>query len=1184
MGVSHVKTNNVADATGTGTIWWGATTASVAATDMVRPSDWNSAHLQRLSFGGNTAGVASVTGTDVIFAGGNNVTLSAAQGAGVGTVSFIGANPGVSAFSAGTTRLTGGEAVLSDANGISFGMNGATITASHNALVKTDADALYFPRASSTAPNGFPDRTQLTMGWSNATRTVTLTPVAASFDVWSNGTKYTKSSAQTVTIANTTGLHYVYFDDSGTLVSTMTFGTNLILRWAIVAIIYWNATDGTAIPDCQVETHGTDWPPEVHLQQHLVAGCRYQSGLSVSVQPEQDGSSPSHIQVAVTSGYIWDEDIQHAVAARVAGDNIPVLYRSGASGVWSMSASSSAMVRTTGSGRAAFNEYTGGSWQQTEMTNGYYGVAYLYAMPSLTGAQQLVVVQGQAQYATQADAGAAAQQTPALGDLPLYEVKLIAAIVFQTDSALTNAVKSRTMRIGDSSGADFVDWRLQSAIVTDVGNLGDGYNIIAAGTQSALSTGTVLFSNSNNVTFGMTNSSVVTAAFALPVSGGTTSGALSSLVFSSGGNVTFGLDGSTLTASAPAGGGGGIAAAAGTQTATSGTVVFSNSNGVSFGMSGSTRVTASFSQSSATISAGTTSGTLGQLVFSNSGNVSFGLNAGTITATATVPAQTAQTLGIYASSNTTGASSSSTVDARSLTIVGYGVASVGMTNGSLAISVPSGGGAGDGYNILAAGTQTATTAGSVLFSNENGVTFGMQGSTRITASVAALTSATISAGTTTGTLGQLVFSNSNNMSFGLNAGTITGTVTVPAQTAQTVGWYALGNTTAQSSSSTWDARTLSVAGAGIISIGNSAGSGLVVSATQSNQALSGSNGSFAFQTATFGNLNGLSFYTSNGSFVGSYTVPTQSNQTLGLYASSNTTGAASSTTIDARSMTLVGYGIASVGMTNGSVAISVPSGGGAGDGVNILAAGTQTANTTGTVVFSNSNGVTFGMNNSSVITASVAAGSAPNRRYIEIMNGERLTSCAALSATQFSNRPIFSPFWLDGTGIQVNTMRFLVSGVGSSNRSFGGTFVAAIYSQANDTQLTLLSSDSQSFSITASSQSTLWNGMNVVDFTRMSNLTLTAEGRHVAAFMISPVSANATWMSAQLYGGDNLPAISRFLVGNTTSATNNTSNIFPFWGVYSTTSGAMPSTLHATQINGGNSASLVDYYCIIKEI
>ena len=46
--------------------------------------------------------------------------------------------------------------------------------------------------------------------------------------------------------------------------------------------------------------------------------------------------------------------------------------------------------------------------------------------------------------------------------------------------------------------------------------------------------------------------------------------------------------------------------------------------------------------------------------------------------------------------------------------------------------------------------------------------------------------------------------------------------------------------------------------------------------------------------------------------------------------------------------------------------------GGAGDGYNILAAGTQTANSTGTVLFNNGGGVTFGMSNNSVITATVA--------------------------------------------------------------------------------------------------------------------------------------------------------------------------------------------------------------------
>ena len=55
---------------------------------------------------------------------------------------------------------------------------------------------------------------------------------------------------------------------------------------------------------------------------------------------------------------------------------------------------------------------------------------------------------------------------------------------------------------------------------------------------------------------------------------------------------------------------------------------------------------------------------------------------------------------------------------------------------------------------------------------------------------------------------------------------------------------------------------------------------------------------------------------------------------------------------------------------NGSTVTASFSGGGGADGINRLAAGTQSAGLTQTVVFGDSNGITFGMSNSSVITAS----------------------------------------------------------------------------------------------------------------------------------------------------------------------------------------------------------------------
>lgn len=360
--------------------------------------------------------------------------------------------------------------------------------------------------------------------------------------------------------------------------------------------------------------------------------------------------------------------------------------------------------------------------------------------------------------------------------------------------------------------------------------------------------------------------------------------------------------------------------------------------------------------------------------FGNLNGLSFYTSNGSMVGSYTVPAaQTNQSLGLYASSNTTGQSSSTTVDARSLSFRGAGVASVGYSGGEVIISVPAGGGAGDGYNILAAGTQTATTAGSVLFENSNGITFGMSGSTRITASHNGLTSQSNQA--LSGSNGSLTFQtasfgNLNGVSFYTSNGSFVashnGLTTARASTD------AIGLNTAQSNV-TWtvnssglslDARgyagtATAVTGGAAMTVnsggvsfngaslaGTSTGfTGANVSASMTHNtaglALSlsvaapgGGGGGIAAaagtQTATsgtvvFANSNGLTFGMSGSSQItGSYTVPTQTAQSIGVYGTSNTTGQSSSSTYDARSLTIRGYGVLSVGNSNGSILLSTP--------------------------------------------------------------------------------------------------------------------------------------------------------------------------------------------------------------------------------------------------------------------
>ena len=119
---------------------------------------------------------------------------------------------------------------------------------------------------------------------------------------------------------------------------------------------------------------------------------------------------------------------------------------------------------------------------------------------------------------------------------------------------------------------------------------------LGAGSQTATS-GTVNLANSNGITFGMSGSSQITASYTVPLTTGFAgTGFTSTTVTGTAVQGTLSTNGLSLAVPAyltAAAGGGGIAAAAGTQTATSGTVNFADSNGITFGMSGSSQITAS---------------------------------------------------------------------------------------------------------------------------------------------------------------------------------------------------------------------------------------------------------------------------------------------------------------------------------------------------------------------------------------------------------------------------------------------------------------------------------------------------------------------------------------------------------------------------------------------------------------
>jgi hypothetical protein len=81
MAVIHVKSNTVADFTGTVTVGNSAgATTTIAATDLVRPSDWNSQHSVVFTLGGNTSVQSTCGGTDLRIHGAGGITVAGSTG------------------------------------------------------------------------------------------------------------------------------------------------------------------------------------------------------------------------------------------------------------------------------------------------------------------------------------------------------------------------------------------------------------------------------------------------------------------------------------------------------------------------------------------------------------------------------------------------------------------------------------------------------------------------------------------------------------------------------------------------------------------------------------------------------------------------------------------------------------------------------------------------------------------------------------------------------------------------------------------------------------------------------------------------------------------------------------------------------------------------------------------------
>lgn len=162
-------------------------------------------------------------------------------------------------------------------------------------------------------PTGFPNRTDSVISFDNGTRTFSIAPLAPAthFDIFAKGRIFRFDSAQQITIPDTEGIFFFFFETNGTLNYTTTFDISVITQKVYISNIYWDATNNEAIIIAD-ERHGITLDGATHEYLHNLNGAVITSGgaINFSTFIESDVAAQFDGQVAgMTTDVIIDADV-----------------------------------------------------------------------------------------------------------------------------------------------------------------------------------------------------------------------------------------------------------------------------------------------------------------------------------------------------------------------------------------------------------------------------------------------------------------------------------------------------------------------------------------------------------------------------------------------------------------------------------------------------------------------------------------------------------------------------------------------------------------------------------------------------------------------------------------------------------------------------------------------------------
>lgn len=276
---------------------------------------------------------------------------------------------------------------------------------------------------------------QVLSGFSNTTdSTITMNgtsfeiaPTTTSFDIYIGGKLITISSLHSVSITNDRVLHFVYFDNTGTLQVATSVWSILSSTEIPVATVFREDNTVFAVTD---ERHSADRNRTWHYWAHMNIGAMYRYGLQGTF---------TNTTFSITQGIVSDEDLAHDTGGTKTTTTL--WHRDGVNNSMVLLTRSSSLPYVLNGSILRYDN----AGVLTDIPANQYGVSWIYATGDT--AEPIYTVIGQAAYGN-----LAAAQNAALPEIRLStaEWKLLYKVIYRNTNPVTviEAADFRTVRTG----------------------------------------------------------------------------------------------------------------------------------------------------------------------------------------------------------------------------------------------------------------------------------------------------------------------------------------------------------------------------------------------------------------------------------------------------------------------------------------------------------------------------------------------------------------------------------------------------------------------------------------------------------------------------------------------------------------------------------------------------------------